>query len=126
MLSTADRIRDGDATSWCTEWTATADRVAAIADGCAASGHAVSARSAYLRASAYYALALSAVGGTPDPAALLLPTFPAHRRGLPPPPPLPGPPPPDARHPPPGTPPPRAVFHPPPGGGGRPPLVLQK
>ncbi|SNS97240.1 hypothetical protein SAMN04488107_4497 [Geodermatophilus saharensis] len=80
MLSTADRIRDGDAAGWCTEWTATADRVEAVADGCAAAGHPVSARSAYLRASAYHALALSAVDGTPDPDALLLPTFRAHRR----------------------------------------------
>ncbi|MGY1670794.1 alpha/beta hydrolase family protein [Geodermatophilus sp. SYSU D00710] len=80
MLATATRIVDGDATSWCTEWIATADRVAAIADGCAAAGHPVSARSAYLRASAYYAQALSAVDGTQDPEALLQSTFRAHRR----------------------------------------------
>src|SRR3712207_4498679 len=80
MLATADRIVDGDATSWCTEWIATADRVAAIADGCAGDGHQVSAREAYLRASAYYAQALSAVDGTEDPEALLQSTFHAHRR----------------------------------------------
>ena len=80
MLATADRIVDGDATSWCTEWIATADRVAAIADRCAGDGHRVSAREAYLRASAYYAQALSAVDGTEDPEALLQSTFRAHRR----------------------------------------------
>ena len=40
----------------------------------------MSARAAYLRASAYYALALSAVDGTKDPSSLVLPTFQAHRR----------------------------------------------
>jgi hypothetical protein len=80
LLATVDRIVDGDADSWCQEWIATAERVAAIADGCAAGGHQVSARAAYLRASAYYGLALSAVDGTKDPDALLLSTFRAHRR----------------------------------------------
>jgi hypothetical protein len=59
---------------------ATAERVGAIADGCVAGGHVVSARGAYLRASAYFAQALSAVDGTADPEARLLPTFRAHRR----------------------------------------------
>lgn len=80
LLSTASRITDGDADSWCEQWTATADRLAAVADDCAAGGHRVSARAAYLRASAYCALALSAVDGTSDPSGLLLPTFRAHRR----------------------------------------------
>jgi dienelactone hydrolase len=79
MLATADRIVDGDADSWCSQWIATAERVRAIADGCAAAGHQVSARAAYLRASAYYGLALSSVDGTKDPEALLLPTFRSHR-----------------------------------------------
>jgi dienelactone hydrolase len=80
LLATADRIVDGDADSWCREWIATARRVDAIAEQCAAAGHRLSARAAFLRASAYYAQALSAVDGTADPAALLLPTFRAHRR----------------------------------------------
>ncbi|HET9006119.1 MAG TPA: dipeptidyl aminopeptidase [Actinomycetes bacterium] len=80
LLGTVDRISDGDADSWCEQWTATADRVATIADGCAAGGHRISARAAYLRASVYYALVLSSVDGTKDPAALLGPTFRAHRR----------------------------------------------
>jgi hypothetical protein len=79
MFATRDRIRDGDAQSWCEEWTATAERIRAIAQGCQASGHVVSAREAFLRASAYYALVLSSVDGTDDPAGWLLPTFRAHR-----------------------------------------------
>lgn len=79
MLATRDRIRDGDAQSWCDEWTATAARVRTIAQGCQASGHSVSAREAYLRASAYYALVLSSVDGTSDPAASLSSAFRAHR-----------------------------------------------
>jgi hypothetical protein len=79
LLATADRILDGDADSWCQEWTATAKRIETTADVCAAGGHRVSARAAYLRASVYYAQALSAVDGTKDPAALLIPTFRAHR-----------------------------------------------
>jgi hypothetical protein len=80
MLSTADRIADGDAESWCREWIATAQRVAAIAEECAKSGSRVSARQAYLRAATYYAVALSSVDGTKDPDALLKPTFTEHRR----------------------------------------------
>jgi Prolyl oligopeptidase family len=80
MLATTARIVEADADSWCDSWTAIAERVAAIADDCAAAGHPVSARAAYLRASAYYALALSAVDGTHDPSARLLPIFREHRR----------------------------------------------
>lgn len=79
VLATVERIVDGDADSWCEEWVATADRVAAVGDDCAAAGHEVSARAAYLRASAYYAAALSSIDGTRDPSALV-PTFRAHRR----------------------------------------------
>ena len=80
MLATADRIVDGDADSWCHEWIATGQRIAAIADECAKSGHEASARATYLRAAIYYAAALSAVDGTKDPDALLGPTFSEHRR----------------------------------------------
>src|ERR1700739_4996101 len=52
--STAERITPGDTEAWYRKWRALADRVAAIADKCAAGGHAVSASSAYLRASNYY------------------------------------------------------------------------
>ena len=80
MLATADRIADGDADSWCREWIATGERLATMAEECAKAGYQVSARAAYLRAATYYAVALSAVDGTKDPAALLRPTFTEHRR----------------------------------------------
>jgi pimeloyl-ACP methyl ester carboxylesterase len=51
---TARQITSADPDSWHRAWTATADRVFEIAQACAASGHAVSAREAYLRASNYY------------------------------------------------------------------------
>lgn len=56
-LTTAARIREGDMESWYVEWNRTADRIAAIGDGCAAAGRTVSAREAYLRASNYYRVA---------------------------------------------------------------------
>jgi hypothetical protein len=80
LLSTAERIVDGDFDSWASEWTSTGRRIEEVAGSCAAAGHALSARAAYLRASQYYALALTAVDGTANPDALLLPTFQAHRR----------------------------------------------
>jgi len=67
-LTTAYRIREGDFDSWYREWLNTADRVLAIADSCAAGGHQVSAREAYLRASNYYRTAEFFVHGDPaDP-----------------------------------------------------------
>lgn len=54
VMATAARITPGDPESWYSEWRALADRIAAIADDCAAKGHAASASSAYLRASNYY------------------------------------------------------------------------
>jgi hypothetical protein len=80
LLSTTDRITDGDFDSWVAEWTATGRRIEALAEGCASAGHSVSARAAYLRASQYYALALAGVDGTREPSTLELPTFRSHRR----------------------------------------------
>ncbi|AQT78877.1 dipeptidyl aminopeptidase [Mycolicibacterium litorale] len=54
VITTAARITPGDWESWYRQWRALADRIAGIADGCAAAGHPVSASSAYLRASNYY------------------------------------------------------------------------
>ena len=54
VLRTAERIVEGDFESWHREWLATARRVEAIGDSCAARGHTVSAREAWLRASNYY------------------------------------------------------------------------
>ena len=53
-MTTMARVPAQDATAWSREWSATADRVAAIGDACATAGHETSAREAYLRASNYY------------------------------------------------------------------------
>jgi pimeloyl-ACP methyl ester carboxylesterase len=53
-LSTAYRIIEGDFESWHIEWLKTAKRVQSYADQSLASGHKISAREAYLRASNYY------------------------------------------------------------------------
>jgi len=54
VITTAERIVPGDWESWYREWRALADRIAGIADACAADDHTASASSAYLRASNYY------------------------------------------------------------------------
>lgn len=67
-LTTAARIKEGDATSWYQAWAETADRVRKIAEGCAADGRTVSAREAYLRASNYYRASYIFLFGAPvDP-----------------------------------------------------------
>jgi pimeloyl-ACP methyl ester carboxylesterase len=71
---TMRRIPPGDTVAWHREWTATADRVAAIGDACAAAGHAVSAREAYLRASNYYRTSYVTLFGAP-PAPQLVGAF---------------------------------------------------
>jgi hypothetical protein len=67
VLSTVERIRNGDARSWTGAWTATADRVAAEASANADHGRLRSAARQFLRASLYYSLASSAADGTGDP-----------------------------------------------------------
>jgi hypothetical protein len=80
VLSTALRVTDGDDASWVREWEATAARVAAIADTCAADGHDASAAEAYLRAAVYYAAAVTSADGLPEPDATITRLFGAHRR----------------------------------------------
>jgi hypothetical protein len=80
VLTTIDRIPDGDSVAWVREWEATGDRIAAIGDDCLARGHRVSARDTLLRAASYYAACLQAVDGCADPDAVLARTFSAHRR----------------------------------------------
>ena len=65
-LSTAHRIKEGEYESWCGEWSKTARRVHAIADGCAAAGHAMSAADTYFRASNYYRAAEFYLHGDPS------------------------------------------------------------
>jgi len=67
VLSTVERIRNGDARSWVDEWTATADRLAAEAGANADPGRSRSAARQFLRVSLYYSLASSAADGTGDP-----------------------------------------------------------
>ena len=62
-VSTAYRIKEGDFESWYIEWLKTAKRVHKYADECLASGHDISAREAYLRASNYYRVAEIALKG---------------------------------------------------------------
>ncbi len=67
-FATASQITPGDGDSWFRAWSATADRVCEIADACAAAGHAVSAREAWLRASNYHRTAWLPLFGAPvDP-----------------------------------------------------------
>src|SRR6202050_1349831 len=54
LYSTARRIVDRDVESWTVEWTATAERIEAIADDCLSGGHVVSAREAFFQASLYW------------------------------------------------------------------------
>jgi len=72
-------ITDGDDASWVTQWQGLGDRVAAIAQNAAAKGHRVSARDAFLRASAYYGAVLEAVDGVENADAALDTAFAAHR-----------------------------------------------
>ncbi|KIY00260.1 uncharacterized protein Z520_03945 [Fonsecaea multimorphosa CBS 102226] len=53
-FATAHRIIDGDVESWVREWTATAQRVEALAEDSFKRGHKFSAREAWLRATTYY------------------------------------------------------------------------
>jgi alpha-beta hydrolase superfamily lysophospholipase len=68
VLTTMQRIGDGDADAWHREWAATAQRVAGEAAASEAAGHAVSARDAYLRAAAYHRASYQPLYGAPvDP-----------------------------------------------------------
>ncbi|MGW8328614.1 alpha/beta hydrolase family protein [Streptomyces sp. NPDC055897] len=68
VVSTSERIKEGDYDSWHDEWLATADRVAAEAQRALDAGHRVSARDGFLRASNYYRSAEFFLHGNPcDP-----------------------------------------------------------
>jgi pimeloyl-ACP methyl ester carboxylesterase len=68
VSTTASRIEDGDRDGWYRQWSATADRIAAVGDESANAAHTVSARDAYLRASSYYRTAYLPLYGSPvDP-----------------------------------------------------------
>ncbi|WP_328312184.1 alpha/beta fold hydrolase [Streptomyces sp. NBC_00442] len=65
VVSTAERITEGDYDSWYTEWLATADRVDAEARKALDAGHRISARDGFLRASNYYRSAEFFLHGNP-------------------------------------------------------------
>jgi hypothetical protein len=58
VLSTADRVKDGDADGWVQEWCATAERLESAAEEAEAGGRRVSARGQFLRASTYFSTGL--------------------------------------------------------------------
>ncbi len=80
VLTTIDRITDGDIASWAREWEATADRIAAVGDDCLCRGHRVSGRNALLRAATYYTACVVVADGCDDPETVLARTFAAYRR----------------------------------------------
>ncbi|WP_182357979.1 alpha/beta hydrolase family protein [Tomitella gaofuii] len=65
ILVAAAGVPDGDMDTWFSQWTAVAERSAALARDCAARGHAVSARGAWLRAATYHQIAAFALFGSP-------------------------------------------------------------
>ena len=71
VSATVSQIEEGDRDGWYEQWTATADRIAALGDESASAGHAVSARDAYLRASSYYRTAYLPLYGSPIDARLV-------------------------------------------------------
>ena len=66
VLATAGQITPGDYDSWHAAWNALADRIAAQGEACLASGHRVSARDGFLRASNYYRSSEFFLHGTPS------------------------------------------------------------
>ena len=71
VSATVSQIEEGDRDGWYEQWSATADRIAALGDESASAGHAVSARDAYLRASSYYRTAYLPLYGSPIDARLV-------------------------------------------------------
>ena len=68
VRATCALVEDGNDDSWFGAWRDQADRLVQAGDDSAASGHRVSAREAYLRASAYNSLAYHPLFGAPvDP-----------------------------------------------------------
>ena len=67
-MATVARVGDGNVDDWHREWVATADRIAAIGDACAAAGYDISAQEAYFRACNYYRSSYFPLYGAPvDP-----------------------------------------------------------
>jgi hypothetical protein len=67
VLSTAGRVKDGDADAWVREWCATAERLEEEARRAEGDGNRVSARSAYLRACNYFSTGLYLITHSSEP-----------------------------------------------------------
>jgi hypothetical protein len=67
ILRALDDVVDGDHESWIAAFSSLAERLRAQADASLSDGHTTSARSAYLRASSYFATASAASPGSKDP-----------------------------------------------------------
>lgn len=65
ILAATTGVGKHDHEGWYNAWFQLAGRVLAVADASASGGHRVSAAAAYLRASAYYAVAVNAVSALP-------------------------------------------------------------
>lgn len=66
VISTAEKIQEGNYTSWCEEWRKIAARIHKTADESYSERHMVSARKAYLRAANYYRTAEFYMHENPD------------------------------------------------------------
>lgn len=66
VLTTAEKVTEGDYDSWCKEWTGTAKRLHAVADDYYKNRHPVSAKKTYLRAYNYYRTAEFFLHGNPN------------------------------------------------------------
>jgi hypothetical protein len=66
-LTTAGRIKDGDADAWVHEWRTTAERVERAADAAYDDGRRVSALAHYRRAATYYSTALYVIAYSSHP-----------------------------------------------------------
>lgn len=66
ILAATERIGKSDHEGWFQAWSGLGDRAAGVAAEAAEKGHGVSAAEAYLRASAYYAVAVNALSSLDD------------------------------------------------------------
>jgi hypothetical protein len=74
VLAATSGIKKGDHQGWFTAWSSLAQRTLETAQASAAAGHRVSAAEAFLRASAYFGVAVNAISALEDTTELV-PTF---------------------------------------------------
>ncbi|MGE3288184.1 MAG: alpha/beta hydrolase family protein [Pseudonocardia sp.] len=79
VLETLARCTDDDPAGWYRAWHEQADRFRAAAVDARAAGRRTTAAALFLAASEFYDQSLAFVDALPDPDAVLLPTFRAHR-----------------------------------------------